>query len=65
MTGCEPYLRNDMFYSLVILWAFFGINSARMAESTEPAMAIIISLGAGMAVIFGVMVFTMVKRVAK
>jgi hypothetical protein len=59
------FRNKDMFYSLVILWAYYGISSARMAESTEPAMAIIISLGVGMVLVFGVMVYTMVRRVTR
>lgn len=65
LTTIISFRNKDMFYSLVILWAFYGISAARMAETTEPSMAIIISLSAGMVLIFGVMVYTMVRRVGK
>jgi hypothetical protein len=57
--------RKDIFFSLVILWAFFGIISKRMSISTEPFQAIIISLGIGMVAIFGLMVYNLVRRFVK
>jgi len=57
--------RKDIFFSLVILWAFFGIISKRMSVSPEPTQAIIISLGVGLVAIFGVMVFYLAKNLVK
>jgi hypothetical protein len=57
--------RKGIFFSLVILWAFFGIISKRMSISAEPLQAIIISLGIGMVAIFGLMVCNLARRLLK
>ena len=45
------FTRNDLFFALVILWAFFGILIKRLAVDSPPSRAIIATLGASMAVI--------------
>ena len=57
--------RNDIFFSLVILWAFFGIIFKRIAVSDEPFQIIIISLVIGMVLIFGMVVCTLMRRFTK
>jgi hypothetical protein len=43
--------RNDLFYALVILWAFLGILIKRQAVDSPPSRAIIVTLAVCMAVI--------------
>jgi hypothetical protein len=43
--------RNDLFYALVILWAFLGILIKRLAVDSPPSRAIIATLGITMAAI--------------
>lgn len=48
------FTRNDLFYALVILWAFIGILIKRLAVDASPSRAIIVTLAVGMAVIAAV-----------
>ena len=45
------FTRNDLFYALVILWAFLGILIKRLAVDSPPSRAIIVTLGITMAAI--------------
>jgi hypothetical protein len=45
------FSRNDLFYSLVILWAFLGILLKRLAVDSPPSRAIVITLAVSMAAI--------------
>jgi uncharacterized membrane protein len=49
------FTRNDLFYALVILWAFLGILIKRRAVDSPPGRGIMITLGIAMAVIGAVM----------
>jgi hypothetical protein len=49
------FTRNDLFYALVILWAFLGILIKRRAVDSPPGRGIMITLGITMAVIGAVM----------
>jgi len=55
------FTRNDVFYALVILWAFFGILTKRLAEDSPPSRAIVVTLGVAMAVI-GVVLLLRIPR---
>jgi len=45
------FTRNDLFYALVILWAFLGILLKRLAVDSPPSRAILITLWIAMAVV--------------
>ena len=45
------FIRSDIFYSLVVIWAFAGILIKRLANPGTPAMLIIIITIAGIAVL--------------
>jgi hypothetical protein len=45
------FLRNDIFYNLVVLWSFLGILLKRLGDKATPALFVIILTGIGMAVI--------------
>jgi hypothetical protein len=45
------FTRNDLFYALVVLWAFLGILIKRLAVDSPPSRAIITTLAVGMALI--------------
>jgi hypothetical protein len=45
------FTRNDIFYALVILWAFFGILFKRLAVDSPPNRSIVITLGIAMAAV--------------
>jgi len=45
------FTRSDLFYALVILWAFLGILIKRLAVDSPPSRAIIITLAVSMAAI--------------
>jgi hypothetical protein len=45
------FIRNDIFHSLVVIWAFAGILIKRLANPDTPAMLIIIITIAGIAVL--------------
>jgi hypothetical protein len=49
------FTRNDLFYALVILWAFLGILIKRLAVDSPPSRAIIATLAVTMAVILAVL----------
>jgi hypothetical protein len=55
------FTRNDLFYALVILWAFFGILIKRLAVDSPPSRAIIATLATTMAVI-GVVLLLRIPR---
>ena len=55
------FTRNDLFYALVILWAFIGILIKRLAVDASPSRAVIVTLAAGMAVI-AVVALTRIPR---
>lgn len=58
-------LRKDFFYSMVIVWALFGIISKRMADEAESMEPIIVAAGAGILLILAVNIFYAVKRFLK
>jgi len=45
------FIRSDIFYSLVVIWAFAGILIKRLANPTTPAMLIIVITISGIAVL--------------
>jgi len=45
------FTRNDLFYALVILWAFLGILLKRLAVDSPPSRAIVITLAIAMAAV--------------
>jgi hypothetical protein len=51
ITMAVLFTRNDLFYALVILWAFLGILIKRLAVDSPPSRAIIVTLGITMAAI--------------
>jgi hypothetical protein len=53
--------RGDIFYSLVILWALFGIILKRLSDAT-PIMSIIITCIVAMSIIFVEMVISLIIR---
>jgi hypothetical protein len=53
--------RNDLFYALVILWAFLGILIKRQAADSPPSRAVIVTLAIAMVVI-GVVLLLRVPR---
>jgi hypothetical protein len=53
------FTRNDLFYALVILWAFLGILIKRLAVDSPPSRAIIATLAVTMAVILAVLLLRM------
>jgi hypothetical protein len=55
------FTRNDLFYALVILWAFLGILIKRRAVDSPPSRAIVATLVVAMAVI-GVVLMLRIPR---
>lgn len=55
-------LRKDFFYSIVIVWAFFGIISKRLTDEAESMEPIILAAGAGILMILAINIFYAVKR---
>jgi len=53
--------RKDLFFSLVILWAFFGIFVKRITTDPQQSLAIMLSLATGGFVIVAVIIFQSVK----
>ena len=45
------FTRNDLFYALVLLWAFLGILLKRLAVDSPPSRAILVTLWIAMAVV--------------
>lgn len=45
------FIRNDIFYCLVVDWAFIGILIKRLGDKTTPALSVIITIIIGLAVI--------------
>jgi hypothetical protein len=55
------FFRRDFGYSLVIVWALFGIYSARKADAT-PAPAVEVATLIGIALLFVFIVYRLFKR---
>jgi len=55
------FTRSDLFYALVILWAFLGILIKRLAVDSPPSRAIIVTLAVTMAAI-GVVLLLRIPR---
>ena len=55
------FTRNDLFYALVVLWAFLGILIKRLAVDSPPSRAIVVTLGVAMAAI-GVVLLLRIPR---
>jgi hypothetical protein len=55
-------LRKDFFFSVVIVWALFGIISKRMADEAESMELIVLTAGAGILLIVAINIFYAVKR---
>lgn len=53
--------RKDLFFSLVILWAFFGIFVKRLTTDPQQSLAIMLSLATGGFIIVAVIIFQSVK----
>jgi hypothetical protein len=45
------FIRNDIFYCLVVDWAFTGILIKRLGDKTTPALPVIITIIVGLAII--------------
>jgi len=56
------FTRNDMFYCLVVAWSLLGILLKRLAESGTPALAIIITVITGMALIVLGIIIQLVRK---
>ena len=56
------FLRNDIFYNLVVLWAFLGILLKRLGDKATPAMFVIIVTSIGMAAIIIGIIIQAVRR---
>ncbi len=61
ITSLMIITRGDIFYSLVILWALFGIILKRLSDAT-PIMSIIITCIVAMSIIFVEMVISLIIR---
>lgn len=57
--------RKDLFFSLVILWAFFGIFIKRINTDLQQSLEIMLSLASGVFIILAVIVFQSVKMFVK
>jgi hypothetical protein len=55
------FTRSDLFYALVILWAFLGILIKRLAVDSPPSRGIIVTLAVTMAVI-GIVLLIRIPR---
>jgi hypothetical protein len=55
------FTRNDLFYALVILWAFLGILIKRQAVDSPPSRAIVVTLAVAMAAI-GIVLILRIPR---
>ncbi|MFP4471346.1 MAG: hypothetical protein ACLFPE_11705 [Bacteroidales bacterium] len=55
------FRRRDLFFSLVIVWALTGIIAKRMMVTEEPSLAILLTAGAGIFLIFAVIVYQAVR----
>ena len=56
------FLRNDIYYNLVVLWAFLGILLKRLGDKATPALFVIIITSVGMAVITIGIILQAVRR---
>jgi hypothetical protein len=56
------FLRNDIYYNLVVLWAFLGILLKRLGDKATPALFVIILTSIGMAVIVIGIILQAVRR---
>ncbi len=54
--------RNDIFYSLVVIWSLFGIFINRLADTITPDLSIRIATIAGMSIIALVIIFQLVRE---
>jgi hypothetical protein len=61
ITVAVLFTRNDLFYALVILWAFLGILIKRTSMDSPPNRAIILTLGIAMGVI-GIVLLLRIPR---
>ncbi|UCG00068.1 MAG: tryptophan-rich sensory protein [Spirochaetaceae bacterium] len=55
------FTRNDLFYALVILWAFLGILIKRLAVDSPPSRAVLVTLAVTMAAI-GIVLLLRIPR---
>jgi len=58
------FSRQDVYYSLVIVWAFFGILMKRISASGDMETGIVITVSICLAVIVFDIIFSIVKRKA-
>jgi DMSO/TMAO reductase YedYZ heme-binding membrane subunit len=58
-------LRKDLFFSLVILWAFFGILYKRLTVDPQQSLAIWITTVTGIFLITSLVIFLLVKPFIK
>lgn len=56
------FTRKDIFYSLVIIWAFAGIIYKRAMPEEEFYLSIVISASAGIFLVAATLIFQAVKR---
>jgi hypothetical protein len=54
--------RKDLFFSLVILWAFFGIFVKRITTDPQQSLVILLALAFGAFIILAVIIFQSVKK---
>jgi hypothetical protein len=56
------FSRNDIFYNLVVLWAFLGILLKRLGDKATPALSVIIVTAVGMAAIIIGIIIQAIRR---
>jgi len=57
--------RKDFYFSIVIVWALFGIISRRLADEAESMEPIILAAGAGILIILALSLFYRLKKFFK
>ncbi|MDZ7837625.1 MAG: hypothetical protein U5N58_06545 [Actinomycetota bacterium] len=56
------FSRNDIFYSLVVVWAFLGILLKRLADTTVADLSVVITTIAGMAIIVICIIIQLIRK---
>ena len=64
ITAAVLITRRDVYYSLVVVWAFLGILIKRMSDATVPDQAVVFAAVAGMALIAAGIITQLVRRTA-
>lgn len=56
------FRRSDIFFSIVVIWALFGIAMKRLSDSSEPSKIVFLVSVSGIVILVAILIFKITRR---